>query len=158
MTPSRTRALYAISRKRIGVAALSGAQRVTRLGHRHGTARAASLCARNVSWRVKPSIWRLPNRAPSLVDPFSRVSDAWVCCFVLAVTPQATVDGSGPCAPARTAGLPAPRARLTFASKGTFKPFAIRPYKTQDRRLARSARARLCYPKAVETEPRTPRP
>ena len=38
--------------------------------------------------------------------------------------------------------------------KGWFKPFAIRPCKTRDRWLARSARARLCNPKTVETEPR----
>ena len=44
--------------------------------------------------------------------------------------------------------------RLTFAWKGWFKPFAIRPYKTRDRRLARFARTRLRHPKTVETEPR----
>ena len=39
MTPSRARALCATSRKRIGVAALSGAERVTHLARRHGTSR-----------------------------------------------------------------------------------------------------------------------
>ena len=39
MTLSRARALCAISRKRIGGAALSGAQRVTHLARRHGTSR-----------------------------------------------------------------------------------------------------------------------
>ena len=63
-------------------------------------------------------------------------------------------DGPGSRALARTAGLPASRDRLTLASKGRFKPFAIRPCKTRDRQLARSVRARLCCPKTVAAEPR----
>ena len=67
MTPSRARALCATSRKRIGVAALSGVERVTRLAHRHGTSRkfvrAQRERARQAALRRSPS--RLRCRWPS---------------------------------------------------------------------------------------------
>ena len=173
MTLSGSRPLCAISRKRIGVAALSGAQRVTRLAHRHGTSRKFVRAQRELARQADDLAFAEPT-ALSLIEPFPRVNDARVkqaaqragainraqglsgvrVCLcdeifqsnrpVLArgpatrvhaqppcptgrQDPQATVDGSGSRALARTAGLRASRGRLTLASKSRFKPFAIRP-------------------------------
>ena len=84
MTLSRARALCATSHKRIGVAALSGAERVTHLAHRHGTSRKFVRAQRERACHALELAFAEPS-APSLVEPFSRVSDAWVRRFALAV-------------------------------------------------------------------------
>ena len=84
MTLSRARALCTTSRKRIGVAALSGAQRVTHLARRHGTSRKFVRAQRELARQAVDLAFTEPT-APSLVEPFPRVSDAWVRRFALAV-------------------------------------------------------------------------
>ena len=84
MTHSHARALCASSRKRIGVAALSGAERVTRLAQRHGTSRKFVRAQRELARQAVDLAFAEPT-APSLVEPFPRVSDAWVRRFVLGV-------------------------------------------------------------------------
>lgn len=84
MTPSHARALCAISRKRIGLAALSGAERVTPLARRNGTSRKFVRAQRD---RVRQAIdmaFAEPVAAP-LAEQFPRVSELWVRRFVLAV-------------------------------------------------------------------------
>ena len=81
MTLSRARALCATSRKRIGVAALSGAERVTHLARRHGTSRKFVRVQRERARHALELAFAEPS-APSLVEPFPRVSDAWVRRFV----------------------------------------------------------------------------
>ena len=88
MTLSRARALCATSHKRIGVAALSDAQRVTRLAHQHGTSRKFVRAQRELARQAVDVAFAEPS-APSLVEPSPRVSDAWVRRFVLAVTTTA---------------------------------------------------------------------
>ena len=75
MTLSRARALCATSRKRIGVAALSGAERVTRLAHRHGTSRKFVRVQREPAHQAVDLAFAEPT-APSLVKMFPRVSNA----------------------------------------------------------------------------------
>ena len=84
MTLSRARALCATSRKRIGVAALSGAERVTGLAHRHGTSRKFVRAQREVARQAVDLAFTEPT-APSRIEPFPRVSDAWIRRFALAV-------------------------------------------------------------------------
>ena len=84
MTLSRARALCATSRKRIGVAALSGAERVTRLAQRHGTSRKFVRAQRELVRQAVDLAFTEPT-APSRFEPFPRVSDAWVRRFVLGV-------------------------------------------------------------------------
>ena len=84
MTPSRARALCATSRKRIGVAALSGAERVTRLAHRHGTSRKFVRVQRERA-REAVDVAFAQAPAPPLVEAFPRVSKTWVRRFALAV-------------------------------------------------------------------------
>lgn len=84
MTHSHARALCATSRKRIGIEALSGAERVTRLAQRHGTSRKFVRAQRELARQAVDLAFAEPT-APSLVEPFPRVSDAWVRRFVLGV-------------------------------------------------------------------------
>ena len=84
MTLSRARALCATSRQRIGVAALSGAQRVTRLAHRRGTSRNFVRTQREMARQAIDLAFAEPI-APSRIEPFPRVSDAWIRRFALAV-------------------------------------------------------------------------
>ena len=84
MTLSRARALRATSRKRIGVAALTGAERVTRLADRHGTSRKFVRAQRELARQAVDLAFAEPS-APSRFELFPRVSDAWVRRFVLGV-------------------------------------------------------------------------
>ena len=84
MTLSRVRALCATSRQRIGIAALSGAERVTHLARRHGTSRKFVRAQRELARQAVDLAFAEPT-APSLVEPFPRVSDAWVRRFVRGV-------------------------------------------------------------------------
>ena len=77
MILSRARALCATSRKRIGVAARSGAQRVTNLARRHGTSREFVRAQRGRVGHALELTFAQPS-APSRVKTFPRVSDAWV--------------------------------------------------------------------------------
>ena len=76
MTLSRARALRATSRKRIGVAALTGAERVTRLADRHGTSRKFVRAQRELARQAVDLAFAEPS-APSRFELFPRVSDAW---------------------------------------------------------------------------------
>jgi hypothetical protein len=91
MTPSRARALCATSRKRIGVAALSGAERVTRLAHRHGTSRKFVRAQRERARQAIDEAFAEPVATP-LAEPFPCVSETWVRRFVLAVVLIALTD------------------------------------------------------------------
>ena len=84
MTLSRARALCATSRQRIGVAALSGAEGVIHLARRHGTSRKFVRAQRELVRQAVDLAFAEPT-APSLVEPFPRVSDAWIRRFALAV-------------------------------------------------------------------------
>ena len=84
MTFSRARALRAASRKRVGVAALSGAQHAARLAHRHGMSRTFVRAQRELARQVGDSASAEPT-APSLVKMFPRVSVAWARRFVLRI-------------------------------------------------------------------------
>jgi hypothetical protein len=84
MTFSRARALCATSRKRIGVAALSGAERVTRLARLHGTSRKFVRAQRERARQAVDGAFAEPIAAP-LAETFPRVSEAWVRRFVLGV-------------------------------------------------------------------------
>ena len=74
MTPSRARALCATSRKRIGIAALSGAERVTRLAHRHGTSRKFVRAQRERARQAVDEAFAEPVAAP-LAEPFPIVNE-----------------------------------------------------------------------------------
>ena len=82
MTPSRARTMCATTRKRIGVAALSRAERVTRLAHRHGTSREFVRAQRERARQAVDGAFRELVAAP-LAVPFPRVSETWVRRFVL---------------------------------------------------------------------------
>lgn len=85
MTSSRARAMCAPTRKRIGIAALSGAKRVTGLARLHGTSRKFVRAQRERARQAVDMAFTEPVAAP-LAEPFPRVSEAWVRRFVLAVT------------------------------------------------------------------------
>jgi hypothetical protein len=84
MTPSRARALCVASRKRLGIAALSGAEPVSRLARRHGASRKFVRAQRE---RVREAIDVAFAESPAapLAETFPRVSEAWVRRFALAV-------------------------------------------------------------------------
>ena len=84
MILSRAHALCATSRKRIGLAALSGAEPVARLARRHGTSRKFVRAQRERAGHALELAFA-ESRAPLLVEPFPRVSDAWIRRFALAV-------------------------------------------------------------------------
>jgi hypothetical protein len=84
MTLSRARALCATSRKRIGVTALSGTEHVSRLARRHGTSRKFVRAQRERARQAVDGAFA-ELTVPSLVEPFPRVSEAWVRRFVLGV-------------------------------------------------------------------------
>ncbi len=69
MTFSRVRELCATSRKRIGIAALSGVERVTRLAHRHGASRKLVRAQRERARQAVDEASAEPVAAP-LVEPF----------------------------------------------------------------------------------------
>ena len=77
MTLSRARALCATSRKRIGVAALSGTEHVSRLARRHGTSREFVRTQRERARQAVDIAFAEPVATP-LAEPFPRVSEAWV--------------------------------------------------------------------------------
>jgi hypothetical protein len=66
MSLSRARAMCATSRKHIGVAALSGADRVTRLAHQHGTSRKFVRAQRERA-RLRSARFRYRNRTNFVV-------------------------------------------------------------------------------------------
>jgi hypothetical protein len=76
--------MCATSRKRIGVAALSGAERVTRLARLHGTSRKFVREQRERARQAVDEAFAEPAAAP-LAEPFPHVSEAWVRRFVLAI-------------------------------------------------------------------------
>jgi hypothetical protein len=84
MTPSRARALCAASRKRMGIAALSGVEPVARLARRHGTSRKFVRAQRERARQAVNVAFAVPPAAP-LAETFPCVSDAWVRRFALAV-------------------------------------------------------------------------
>ena len=84
MTPPRARALRATSRKRIDVAALSGAQRVTHLARRQGTSRKFVRAQTERALRAVDVAFAESRGAP-LVETFPRVSDARVRRFALGI-------------------------------------------------------------------------
>ena len=66
------------------MATLSGAERVTHLARRHGTSRKFVRAQRERAGHALELAFAEPS-APSLVEPFPRVTDAWVRRFVLGV-------------------------------------------------------------------------
>jgi hypothetical protein len=84
MTPSRARALCVASRKRMGIAALSGVEPVSRLARWHGTSRKFVRAQRERAREAVDVAFAEPPTAP-LAETFPRVSEAWVRRFALAV-------------------------------------------------------------------------
>ncbi len=84
MTPSRALALCAASRKRMGIAALSGVEPVARLARRHGTSRKFVRAQRERARQAVDVAFAVPPAAP-LAATFPRVSEPWVRRFALAV-------------------------------------------------------------------------